>query len=63
MRELLTGLSKSDQSRVRDEFVAAFGSKLVDLEPDLHGPALLWMREAVELMNGEDAAWVKEAQG
>lgn len=61
MRELLGTLSKPEQARVRDEFVAAFGTSLKDLEPDLHGPALLWMREAVEMLNGADAAWVQEA--
>jgi hypothetical protein len=62
IRALLATLTGPEATRVKGEFKAAFGSTLADLDADLHGPALLWMREAVEVMNAADAAWVAEAQ-
>lgn len=62
IRALLATLTGPESTRVKAEFKAAFGSTLSDLAADLHGPALIWMREAVEVMNAADAAWVAEAQ-
>jgi hypothetical protein len=62
IRALLATLTGPEATRVRSEFKAAFGSTLAELDIELHDPALIWMREAVELMNAADAAWVAEAQ-
>jgi hypothetical protein len=62
IRALLATLTGPEATRVRSEFKAAFGSTLAELDVDLHEPALIWMREAVEVMNAADAAWVAEAQ-
>ena len=62
IRALLATLTGPEATRVKAEFKAAFGSTLADLDTDLHEPALVWMREAVETMNQADAAWIAEAQ-
>jgi hypothetical protein len=62
IRALLATLTGPEATRVRGEFKAAFGSTLTELDIELHEPALLWMREAVEVMNAADAQWVAEAQ-
>ena len=61
IRALLATLTGPEATRVKAEFKAAFGSTLAELDTDLHEPALLWMREAVQVMNDADAAWVQEA--
>jgi len=62
IRRLLATLTGAEAKRVKDEFRAAFGSSLAELEPELHDVALTWAREAVEVVNAADAAWVEEAQ-
>lgn len=62
IRALLATLTGPEAARVRSEFKVAFGSTLTELDVELHEPALLWMREAVEVMNAADAAWVEEAK-
>jgi hypothetical protein len=62
IRALLATLTGPESTRVRSEFKAAFGSTLAELDIELHEPALIWMREAVEVMNAADAQWVAEAQ-
>jgi len=62
IRTLLATLTGPEATRVKAEFKSAFGSTLAELDVDLHDPALIWMREAVEVMNAADAAWIAEAQ-
>lgn len=47
MRRLMAGLTSTEAQKIKAEFLAAFGSTLSQLEPDLHDLALAWMQEAV----------------
>ena len=47
MRTLLVGLGQGDQRRVRQDFMAEFGTNLIGLEPERHVDALAWLMNEV----------------
>jgi len=62
IRDLLAGLTPGEQSRVKQEFVAAYGL-LKDLAVELHPDALDFVVSTISNLDREDDEWVALAKG